>query len=186
MTSKVKITPLPPIEILEARYKLVDSREGILTKAYKVSPKSRRVTYEGSLVGSVTNNKGRRQAQVEWEDDTGRHMVRVQTSRIVYRMAYGPFDEALYVDHIDGDPSHNHPSNLRTCTAKQNMQNAKRRDTKADGLPKGISAYGTQFAVDINIGDGDRGVVLFENIRAATRYADQIRKRFHGEFARNG
>jgi hypothetical protein len=185
MTSKVKINPLPPIEILEARYRLVDHIEGIVARDYMVNPgKSRRGTKDGDMVGSVTNKQGRRQAEVTWLEDGEYRCVRVQVSRIVYRMAHGPFDESLYVDHIDGDPSNNSPSNLRTCTAQENMRNAKRRDNKADGLPKGISKYGKQFAVKLSIGP-DKGIVLFESVRAATQYADQIRKRYHGEFARN-
>lgn len=185
MTSKVKINPLPPIEVLEARYRLVDHIEGIVARDYKILPNSRRGTKDGAMVGSATNKEGRRQAEVTWYEDGEHKYVRVQVSRIVYRMAHGPFDESLYVDHIDGDPSNNHPTNLRTCTHRENLLNVSAKANKADGLPKGISKYGDQFAVKVSIGEGEPGIVLFENIRSATRYADQIRKRYHGEFARS-
>lgn len=186
MTSKVKINPLPPIEVLEARYRLVDHIEGIVARTYQLVPgKTRRGTKDGDMVGTATNKEGRRQAEVSWMDGDVKHTVRVQVSRIVYRMAHGSFDESLYVDHIDGDPANNHPSNLRTCTAQENMRNRKRDSNKADGLPKGVCKYGDGFAVNVDIGDGNPGVVLFENIRSAIRYVDQMRKKFHGEFARN-
>ncbi|VVP97575.1 HNH endonuclease [Pseudomonas fluorescens] len=185
MTSKVKINPLPPIEVLEARYRLVDHIEGIVARDYIVNPgKSKRGTKDGDQVGSLTNKQGRRQAEVTWLEDGEYRCVRVQVSRIVYRMAHGPFDESLYVDHIDGDPSNNHPSNLRTCTAQENMRNAKRRDTKTDALPKGIRKVGDEYHVFIDIGNG-KGPVPFQNIRAASQYATQIRNRYHGEFARD-
>lgn len=115
---------LPPIEILEARYKFADDHEGIVARDFKLIPgKTRRGTAEGAPVGSYTNGSLRQQVEVTWMDGDTKHKIRVQKARIVYRMAHGPFDESLVIDHIDGNPNNNHPSNLRPLTYHANMGN---------------------------------------------------------------
>ena len=37
------------------------------------------------------------------------------------------------IDHIDGDPMNNHPSNLRWVTHKENMNNSRTRETLSKG-----------------------------------------------------
>ena len=97
---------LPPIEVLEARYKLSNDHEGIVTREFKLIPgKTRRGTREGDPVGTYTNGSLRQQVEVTWMDGEIKRKVRVQKSRIIYRMAYGPFDESLVIDHIDGNPN---------------------------------------------------------------------------------
>lgn len=136
---------LPPIEVLEARYKLSNDHEGIVTREFKLIPgKTRRGTREGDPVGTYTNSSLRQQAEVTWMDGETKHKVRVQKSRIIYRMACGPFDESLVIDHIDGNPNNNHPSNLRPLTYHENFGNRttalRTKYPKKDAhLPTGIT-----------------------------------------------
>lgn len=91
----------------------------------------------------------------------------------------------LVVDHIDGNKLNNSVDNLRTCTVQENLWNAKRRSNKSDGLPKGIIRYGNSYAVKVSIGGDGPIIKIFDSLSAAIQYVDQIRKRYHGEFARN-
>lgn len=61
----------------------------------------------------------------------GRVTLRINTKpylahRIIWKMLKG--DDPLYIDHIDGNPSNNRLSNLRSVTLEQNQKN--RRPTK--------------------------------------------------------
>ncbi|NWC86958.1 HNH endonuclease [Pseudomonas reactans] len=109
--------------------------------------------------------------------------VHYRTHRVVYFMHTGKDPGPLIVDHVDGDITNNNVCNLRCCTNTENLQNARKRG-KGD-LPKGISRlpngmYQTQVTID---GIVQRAVLA--SLHAARRYLDQLRKRFHGEFARN-
>lgn len=57
--------------------------------------------------------------------------------RIVYKMHYKEDPMNSIVDHADGDPSNNEPSNLRTATRAQNSFNSRRPSTNTNGF-KGI------------------------------------------------
>lgn len=106
-----------------------------------------------------------------------------RTNRIVYFMHTGKDPGLLVVDHIDGDISNNHVDNLRCCTNKENLQNARKRG-KGD-LPKGISKLPNgMFQAQVTLGSSVHRAAL-ASIHTATRYLDQIRKRHHGQYARN-
>ena len=47
----------------------------------------------------------------------------IKSHRMVYYLANGCLPNEI--DHIDGDPTNNHPSNLREATHKQNMRNVR-------------------------------------------------------------
>lgn len=48
--------------------------------------------------------------------------------RLVYQAFVGELKEGLVIDHIDGNRSNNHHTNLRLCTQKENIQNALRHN----------------------------------------------------------
>lgn len=108
-----------------------------------------------------------------------------RTHRVIYFMHTGIAPAEHIVDHIDGDRLNNKIENLRLCNVQENLWNSKRKSNKSDGLPKGIRKYGDGFAVNISVANEEPGLVIFQNLRAASQYADQIRKRYHGEFARS-
>lgn len=177
---------LPPIEILEARYKFADDHEGIVARGFKLIPgKTRRGTSEGDPVGSYTNGSLRQQVEITWMDGDTKHKIRVQKARIVYRMAYGPFDESLVIDHIDGNPNNNHPRNLRPLTYHENMGNRvaglnSKRPKRDAHLPTGVRRdYHFKSAIRY-IGKttirGETHMAYFENPKAAQYWLATVRE----------
>ena len=78
----------------------------------------------------------------------------------------------------------NKVENLRSCTFQENLWNAKGKP-KRSGLPKGVTKLRNgDYRVSVMAGGK-----LFEsdlkNFQAATNCIRAIRKRYHGEFARN-
>lgn len=106
-----------------------------------------------------------------------------RTNRIVYFMHTGEDPAQLVVDHIDGNISNNHVDNLRCCTHKENLQNARKRGK--NDLPKGISKLPNgMYRAQVTIDDGVHRADL-ASMHTAELYLDQIRKRHHGPFAKN-
>lgn len=106
-----------------------------------------------------------------------------RTNRVVYFMHTGKDPGSLVVDHVDGVISNNHVDNLRCCTNKENLQNARKRGR--GNLPKGISklSNGT-YQIQVTIGSNVHRAVL-ASLNTAKSYLDQVRKRYHGEYAKN-
>lgn len=57
---------------------------------------------------------------------------------VVYELCRGPVPDGAEIDHIAGNPSNNHPDNLRACTHGENNQN-KYGSASYDWYPKGIN-----------------------------------------------
>jgi hypothetical protein len=57
--------------------------------------------------------------------------------RVVWALVYGKDPGDLQIDHVNGDRGDNRPSNLRICSASQNMLNKGRRPTNKSGI-KGV------------------------------------------------
>ncbi|PPA01675.1 hypothetical protein C4E44_23405 [Pseudomonas sp. MWU12-2312b] len=126
-------------------------------------------------------------------DGDTKHKVRVQKSRIVYRMAHGEFDESLVIDHIDGNPNNNHPRNLRPLTYHENFGNRasalKEKYPKKDShLPTGVTrdykfTSGVRYIGKITI-KGVTHMNYFENPRAAQHWLAAIKENHLGSIAR--
>ena len=192
--TNVSVCLLPPIEVLEARYKLCDDHEGIVARDFKLIPgKTRRGTSEGAPVGSYSNSSLSQQVEVTWMDRDAKQKVRVQKSRIVYRMANLDFDESLVIDHIDGNPNNNNPVNLRAVTYHENFGN---RATAVKGkYPKRDAHLSTGVTRDYKFTSGVRyigkttikGVThkcYFESPRAAQHWLAAIKDKHLGSMAR--
>ena len=59
----------------------------------------------------------------------------IGTHRVVFYLTHGYMPEV--VDHIDGNPSNNHPDNLRAATTMTNRWNSKTPTTNRSGI-KGL------------------------------------------------
>ena len=101
----------------------------------------------------------------------------------------------MLTDHIDGDRLNNRRENLRTCEAKQNMQNMKifksnKSGYKGVSVKKNISKQGNEYLywmAQIKL-DLDKPYKLFPyteegKLQAARWYDEQARLHF-GEFAK--
>ncbi|MGB3127133.1 MAG: HNH endonuclease signature motif containing protein [Pseudomonas sp.] len=189
--TNIDVCLLPPLEVLQARYKAAEDHEGIVAREFKLIPgKTRRGTREGDSVGSYTNGSLRQQIEVTWMDGDIKHKIRVQKARIVYRLLVGEFDESLVIDHIDGNPNNNHPSNLRPLTYHENMGNRvvglnSKRPKKDPHLPTGVRrdyhySSGERYIGKTTI-NGVTHMNYFENPRAAQHWLAAVRENHLGD-----
>jgi hypothetical protein len=99
--------------------------------------------------------------------------------RIIFAMHNGYWPNII--DHADGNPLNNEPSNLREASKSQNGQNAKLRKDNLSGI-KGVyfdKARG-KWAVRAN----GKTIGRFKDIELAELVSIEIRALTHGKFAR--
>jgi len=104
----------------------------------------------------------------------------------MHRFVLGITSDAPMVDHRNGDGLDNRRSNLRLCTASQNMMNRRKLDASASSKFKGVwlDAKSGKWVAQIGR-DGDRiRLGTFDDeIRAALQY-DRAARLMFGSFAR--
>ncbi|KAA0974837.1 HNH endonuclease signature motif containing protein [Pseudomonas sp. ANT_J28] len=61
----------------------------------------------------------------EWTQmvGVGKEPNKKMLHHVVYELIHGPVPSGVEIDHVDGNPSNNHPDNLRVCTHGENNQN---------------------------------------------------------------
>lgn len=131
---------LPDIEELEKLFYYDETSPSCLRwriNRYAGEFKSVLMASEGDKVGAwakspVTESGG------SWNTTISRKKYKVH--RIIYKMFYPDFDEALTIDHIDGNPMNNRIENLRAVTHKQNMRNIKKRKDNSSKIT-GVEFY---------------------------------------------
>lgn len=108
-------------------------------------------------------------------------------SRIVlmHRAILKLTDEPVCVDHIDGNGLNNQKSNLRICSAQQNLRNSGLRRDNSTGY-KGVSFSISNKGFMATIRYNNKKIYLgtFLTPEEAARAYDEAAKRLHGEFAR--
>jgi len=104
-----QIKPLPPLSELQAWFD-VQGQDLVWRSCY--------------FPGMVGKRAGYRRADGYIEVRKGGH--KMLAHRIVYMLAYGEDPGNWFVDHIDGNPSNNSPSNLRVASQTENMRNVRR------------------------------------------------------------
>jgi hypothetical protein len=108
-----------------------------------------------------------------------------QANRIVWAMANEADPGNLHVDHIDGNPSNNHPDNLRLATNVQNLRNrAGRNSNNTSGIP-GVSWHeGVQkWRARIGIQGKHLSLGLFACKQEAAKARRAAELKYFGEFA---
>jgi HNH endonuclease/AP2 domain len=122
-------------------------------------------------------------------DTNGYYKVKIQGKmhglhRVIFAMHYGYFPSNI--DHIDGDQSNNRIENLREATTAQNAWNTTSNSRNTSGYKnvlfrKSRGKWTCRFKV--NGKHIMRGA--FNTPEEASVYAEFLRKKFHGEFARS-
>jgi hypothetical protein len=105
--------------------------------------------------------------------------------RVIYTMFYGNIPNGLHIDHINGNTRDNSIENLRTVTISQNAMNRKGRKTNT-GIPnvsycKENGKYRVQMTVN------NKRVLLehFDDLELADLVAQEVRVKYHGQYARH-
>lgn len=108
----------------------------------------------------------------------------IRIHKLIFFIENGYLPE--HVDHKDGNILNNEPSNLRAATKPQNHHNSKKPKNNTSGV-KGVSwnrnAGKWEVKVCLNRKSYSGGLHL--NLEDARIAAESLRKKLHGDFARN-
>jgi hypothetical protein len=99
--------------------------------------------------------------------------------RVVLYLATGEFPDA--VDHVDGNPSNNHPDNLRPCDPQTNAFNSGKRVGNRSGY-KGVYAHGNAWVARIRLGGKAVNLGRFNSPELASAAYVRAAKEAHGDF----
>jgi hypothetical protein len=114
--------PLP--SLAELRYRLALRSDGVLIWKRPTSLRAK----AGAEAGCLTRGYIK----------IGIHGLPYMAHRIVWALKYGRDPAPHGIDHVDGNKSNNHPSNLRLCNQSQNGLNQGVSMTNTSGV-KGVS-----------------------------------------------
>jgi hypothetical protein len=162
---------LPPLEILRKMFRC-DLNTGILYN--RVSRTSRRF---GARADTGCRRGGYRIVFVD-----GRHY---SAHRVVWALAHGTEPPAI-LDHINGDPTDNRPSNLRKAEHGQNLWNRSTPKHSTSGA-KGVHRRKDtgKWRAYISVDRKRTWLGTFETFAEADAEARSARQKNHGNFARS-
>ena len=105
--------------------------------------------------------------------------------RLIWLYVHGTLHKTL--DHIDGDKTNNHISNLRKATPNQNQHNTLLSTSNTSGV-KGVSWNKQQqkWRARIKLGGKEYHIGFFKTIEEADFYIRKKREKLHGEYANHG
>jgi hypothetical protein len=161
--------PMPPIELLNAKFEL-DAERGVLIGKESVGQ------YKAGRVAGTPLKEGHLL--------TGICGKRYLVHRVIYYMATGIDPIDMVVDHINGDPADNRISNLRAISAQQNTQS--RHNNRSDNASGESNvcwdSHWKRWKVSVGK-DGKRIQRKFVSKEDAVACARQLRAEVFGEFA---
>jgi hypothetical protein len=99
--------------------------------------------------------------------------------RIGWKMLKG-VEPSEYIDHKDGNPGNNRPTNMREATHRQNSINTFRQDR---ALPRGVIADGNRFLARVWVMTGHKNLGSFGTPEEASAAYIKATTELHGEFA---
>ena len=91
------------------------------------------------LRASKDRGRVKKGCEVGWKSHPGYWRVGINgkmylVHRVIYEMLHGKIPDDKQVDHIDGDPSNNSPSNLRLVSRTENQRNMKKDKRNKSGI----------------------------------------------------
>lgn len=86
-----------------------------------------------------------------------------QLHRLVWLYVYGEIDNALVIEHIDGNRTNNRFSNLRLTTCEINQQNQKRPQSGNTSGYLGVSKIKNRWQARIVVNGKSKYLGLFKN-----------------------
>lgn len=133
---------------------------------------------KGAVAGSLRKNpSGKAYRQIGF--DKGSHFEH----RLVWLWVYGCWPEKD-IDHIDGDPLNNRPSNLRLATPIQNLANVGLIKRNKHGL-KGVTLkFGKYWIAKHSINGKSHHIGSYKTKEEAAANYDAFVLSVHGQFAR--
>ncbi len=155
-------------------------------RSFRSMGRSRKLLPEPRLKALVKSSGNRITLVIRKMSDNKPYAFKVH--RLVWELHVGPIPENMKIDHIDGNSTNNHISNLRICTQQQNMHNriSKSKYTKFKGvnLDRRMKEGTRRWNCAFKIGDKRYFVgAYFTEVEAARAYNEEIVKH-HGEFAK--
>lgn len=102
--------------------------------------------------------------------------------RLAWEIHNGPIPEGYLVDHDDRVRDNNVLANLRLATRQQNNRNSPDRK-KADGLPRNIRRAKYGYRVIVKIDKVPRIFGVYDDLELAVLVENEVRSKYHGEFA---
>lgn len=164
-----RVIPFTDIKRLHELFGVLD--DGSLVRIADVPGQRIKAGDKAGCIGS----RGRLRVRVD-----GRHLY---VHHIVWAMTHGswPCGE---VDHINGNPLDNRPSNLRIASISQNGFNARTRKDSSSGL-KGICFHrqSNSWKVQVSAYRKRHSLHNFKTKELAYDFACLLRFHLHGEFA---
>jgi len=117
--------------------------------------------------------------------ETGINYKRYKNHRIIFLMFHGYLPEI--VDHIDNNKLNNKIENLRAATCSQNLQNAKLSKSNTTGI-KGVvwEKDRKYWKAQIMVNGKQIRIGKLESLELAELVVQELRSKFHGEYANHG
>ena len=151
---------------------LFDYRDGQLYWKNKAS--NRRAA--GEIAGSIGVN-GYRVITINYK--------KYKTHRLIFLMFHGYLPELL--DHVDNNRLNNRIDNLRVATFSQNMHNSKVYKNSKSGI-KGVSWEKDRDKWKVQVMFNGKNIIVrnLEDLELAQLVAQELRNKYHKEFAKHG
>ena len=115
--------------------------------------------------------------------------VRVDHKSIaLHRVVWMMFNDILpnYIDHIDGNKHNNRIENLRSATHTENNRNVGIKRHNTSGF-KNVSWDKTRkkWVVHLSFYNKTKFIGRYEDLELAALVAEEVRNKYHGDFARH-
>lgn len=161
---------LPSLHRLKNAFALTD--DGVLVRSNPRSKKSK-----DGRTGTSVSSDGYRYVGLDYK--------KYPEHRIVWALFHNKIPETS-IDHIDGNKSNNHPSNLRLCSQSQNRQNINTPRANTTGVTGVYLEKRTKFPswyAQIKVGKERINLGTFDSLDKAVAARREAELSYFGEFA---